>query len=82
MIGFVIVEVCESNLMSAYDLEQLEIIYPGVSVLRSECLSQCELCRQNPFALVNGALVFAETGDECYLLLQTHIEQEINAFME
>ncbi|GEN57595.1 UPF0349 protein [Halolactibacillus alkaliphilus] len=54
-IGIIIVEICESNLLSTIETEGLlEEEYPEVSVITSSCLSYCGLCRLRPFAMVNG----------------------------
>ncbi|MDB5085404.1 MAG: hypothetical protein JWN30_2290 [Bacilli bacterium] len=76
-IGFVLVEVCDSNWVSALDLEDLEQQYPGVSVLRSECLSLCEFCRESAYALVNGEIVSAATAEQCLIRIKEKIEQEL-----
>ncbi|WP_170243724.1 DUF1450 domain-containing protein [Halolactibacillus alkaliphilus] len=53
--GIIIVEICESNLLSTIETEGLlEEEYPEVSVITSSCLSYCGLCRLRPFAMVNG----------------------------
>ncbi|WAH37625.1 DUF1450 domain-containing protein [Alicyclobacillus dauci] len=74
--GIVIVEVCDSSLMSGFNLEELESLYPGVSVLRSECLSKCGLCHVSPYAYVNGHIVFDRDPDTCYEKIKQRIEYE------
>ncbi|MDQ0088355.1 uncharacterized protein YuzB (UPF0349 family) [Paenibacillus anaericanus] len=79
-LGIVVVEVCDSNLMSALELEDLEEEYPEVAVLRTECLSLCGLCKIRPYALVNAKRVFATTSEECIKLIKQRIEEELLAF--
>lgn len=75
--GFIIVEVCESNWICDLNLESLEELYPGVSVLRTECLSRCGLCRQSPYAYVNGHIVFAKDAQTCFEKVKARIEYEL-----
>ncbi|CAM4279863.1 DUF1450 domain-containing protein [Paenibacillus macerans] len=79
-LGIVIVEVCDSNLMSALDLENLEQEYPEIAVMRAECLSLCGLCRLRPYALVNGKRVIGKTTEECVQLVKQAIEDELKAY--
>ncbi|CAH0120872.1 MULTISPECIES: DUF1450 domain-containing protein [unclassified Paenibacillus] len=81
-LGIVVVEVCDSNLLSALELEDLETLYPEVSVLRLDCLSFCGLCRLRPYAIVNGKRVFAKTTEECVERIKQTIESELAAFYE
>lgn len=78
--GIVIVEVCDSNLMSALDLEQLEQEYPEIAVMRAECLSLCGLCKLRPYALVNGKRVVAKTTEDCLSLVKQSIEAELSIY--
>ncbi|WP_187377808.1 DUF1450 domain-containing protein [Paenibacillus senegalimassiliensis] len=78
--GIVIVEVCDSNLMSALDLEQLEQEYPEIAVMRAECLSLCGLCKLKPYALVNGKRVVAKTTEDCLGLVKQAIEAELSIY--
>lgn len=78
--GIVVVEVCDSNLMSALELEQLEEKYPEIAVLRLDCLNLCGLCKIRPYAMVNGKKVFAKTTEECIALIRQTIEEELKAF--
>lgn len=82
MMGIVVVEVCDSNLMSALDLEHLEELYPEIAVLRADCMNLCGLCKIRPYALVNGKRVFGKTTEECVELIKAAIEQELVVFHE
>ncbi|WP_334071834.1 MULTISPECIES: DUF1450 domain-containing protein [Paenibacillus] len=80
--GIVVVEVCDSNLLSALDLEQLEEEFPEIAVLRLDCLNLCGLCKLRPYAMVNGQKVFAKTTEECLSLIKETIRRELEAFHE
>ncbi|WP_199925614.1 DUF1450 domain-containing protein [Paenibacillus bouchesdurhonensis] len=79
-LGIVVVEVCDSNLLSSLELEQLEEEYPEIAVLRLDCLNLCGLCKLRPYAMVNGKRVFAKTVEECVQLIKQTIEEELRAF--
>ena len=80
--GIVVVEVCDSNLMSALELEHLEELYPEVAVLRADCMSLCGLCRLRPYALVNGKRVIGKTTEECIENIKSAIEAELAVYFE
>lgn len=63
----VVIEVCDVNSAAALDLESIEETYPGVSVIRNPCLSQCAQCAVAPFAYINGEIL---TGTDKETLLQ------------
>lgn len=52
--GLVLVEVCDANPACVPELFQFEQQLPGVSVLETSCLSECDLCEQSPYVLVDG----------------------------
>jgi uncharacterized protein YuzB (UPF0349 family) len=80
--GIVVVEVCNNNLISILDLEQLEEEYPEIAVMRTDCLNFCGMCRARPYAMVNGNKVFAKTSEECLMLIKQTIEEELKEFYE
>lgn len=75
--GIVLVEVCESNPAASLDLEKLEETYSGVTVIRNECLSHCELCAQKPYLMINGDLVIGEDLASLQTLMHEKIESEL-----
>jgi len=75
--GIVIVEVCDVNPASALDLEQLEKDYPGVSVMRTPCLSNCTHCAVAPFAYVNGELLANASRELLWAEVRDMIEKEL-----
>ncbi|MBU5595633.1 YuzB family protein [Amphibacillus sp. MSJ-3] len=76
--GIIIVEICESNLLQTIEAENLfESEYPEVSVLVSECLSFCGLCRFKPFALVNGRRIRGRDIEDCINKIRQAIEEEL-----
>lgn len=77
-IGIIIVEICESNLLSTIETEGLlENEYPEVSVITSSCLSFCGLCRLRPFAMVNGKRIKGKDVDDALTNIRAAIEEEL-----
>ena len=60
-----IIEFCITNLASGSQAakEKLEED-PNLDVIEYGCLSNCELCYDHLYALVNGEMVTGETPDE------------------
>jgi uncharacterized protein YuzB (UPF0349 family) len=79
-LGIVIVEVCDVNPASALELERLEEDFPGTSVIRNSCLSNCTMCATTPFAYVNGELLLHEEREGLWTLIKAMVEQELKAF--
>ncbi|MFS0781496.1 DUF1450 domain-containing protein [Bacillus sp. 1P06AnD] len=79
--GIIIVEICDSNLLSSADLEGLLSEYPEVTVMRYECLNRCSLCKMRPYALVNGNQIYAASISECIPLIKEAIEEELSFFL-
>jgi uncharacterized protein YuzB (UPF0349 family) len=75
--GIVIVEVCDVNPASGLDLEQLEQEYPGVSVIRTPCLSNCTQCAAVPYAYINGEFVSATDPQALWNELKLAIVEEL-----
>jgi uncharacterized protein YuzB (UPF0349 family) len=75
--GIVVVEVCDVNPASGLQLERLEEEHPGVSVIRSPCLSNCTMCATVPYAYVNGEMLTATTREELWAALKRAIEEEL-----
>ncbi|MBO2944208.1 DUF1450 domain-containing protein [Paenibacillus sp. F411] len=80
--GIVIVEICDSNLMSALELERLEELYPEIAVMRADCMNLCGLCKLRPYALVNGKRVIGATTEECVENIKRAIEGELALYLE
>lgn len=78
--GIVVVEICDSNLMSALELEHLEELYPEIAVLRADCMNLCGLCKLRPYALVNGKRVIGKTTEECIENIKAAIEAELAVY--
>lgn len=78
LIGIVVVEICESNLLQTINAENLfESEYPEVAVLVSDCLNFCGLCRLKPYALVNGRRIRGKDVDDCIQKIRQTIEEEL-----
>ena len=82
IMGIVIVEICDSNLMSALELEGLEELYPEVAVLRADCMNLCGLCKLRPYALVNGKRVVGQSTEECVEKIKEAIQAELAVYFE
>ncbi len=80
--GIIVIEICNANLITAFDSDELEVQFPEVSVIRMECLNLCGLCRTSPYALVNGKRIFAKTIEQCVELITERIKQELAEFKE
>lgn len=78
--GIVVVEVCDSNLLSALELENLEEEFPEVAVLRLDCLGLCGLCKLRPYAMVNGSRVSGKTTEECLDQIRLKIQEDLTAY--
>ncbi|GEL78828.1 DUF1450 domain-containing protein [Tenuibacillus multivorans] len=79
--GLVVVEICDGNLISQINLEELlEKEYPEVAVIENSCLSFCGLCAVRPYALVNGKRVFGKNTEEAVEKIKALIEEELAVF--
>ncbi|WP_407272376.1 DUF1450 domain-containing protein [Radiobacillus sp. PE A8.2] len=80
--GIVVVDICDANFMSTIDVEGiLESEYPEVSVLSSDCLSFCGMCRLKPYAMVNGKRISGKTPEECLNKIREAIEEELAFYL-
>jgi len=81
IVGIVVIDVCDGNAITTLDIEGiLESEFPEVSVIISECLLHCGLCRVRPYALVNGKKVFAKTPEECLDKIRETIKKELAVY--
>ncbi|BAU26874.1 uncharacterized protein YuzB (UPF0349 family) [Aneurinibacillus soli] len=68
------VEFCASNLGIGSELAKKALEEePDVDVLEYGCLGNCGQCFVQPYALVNGTLIVADTGEELLAAIRTHI---------
>jgi len=79
--GFILVEICDNNLLATIDLEGIFSDRPEVAVLRYECLNLCGLCSIRPYALINGERVFAKTVEECIAAIKQKVDEELEQYM-
>ncbi|UOF89779.1 YuzB family protein [Fodinisporobacter ferrooxydans] len=70
-------EVCDINPICLLDIEALEQEYPGVSVLKTSCLSNCSICAETPFAYVNGEMLTADSPELLLAQIRKQIEEEL-----
>lgn len=78
--GLVLVEVCDNNQLNTEAIDRLETRFPAVAVLRSDCLSNCALCRVRAYALVNGRMIYGKTVDECLDSIEREIKVEFEKY--
>ncbi len=79
-LGIVVVEICEYNALDLEQLEELEVKYPEVAVMQTNCLTMCNMCRVRPYALINGTRVHAKTTEECMEQIEQVVQDELQAF--
>ncbi|WP_181349526.1 YuzB family protein [Thalassobacillus sp. CUG 92003] len=71
-----IVEFCVNNIMNGADEAMKELDKdPDLDVVEYGCLSNCGLCSQSLYALVNGERVIAETPKELVDNIYQHLEE-------
>jgi uncharacterized protein YuzB (UPF0349 family) len=80
--GIVIVEVCDVNPASGLDLEKLEEEFPGVTVIRTPCLSNCTQCASLPYAYVNGEILTADDRESLLDRIKQAIAKELQDWEE
>lgn len=72
------VQVCRRNQAAALlradpgVATELEVVVEAV-----DCLDRCTLCEKGPFALVNGRMLYAETGAQLLALLRQGQERTL-----
>lgn len=76
-----IIEFCVSNMHNGSDttMKRLEQD-PQLDVIEYGCLGNCGQCYMEPYALVNGEIVAADSGDELYELIIAKIKKLETAF--
>ncbi|WP_394239576.1 DUF1450 domain-containing protein [Niallia oryzisoli] len=73
------IEFCQRNLDQFLD-EESTLLFQAffnedqVTVKEYTCLSQCELCKENPYAKVNGEILTAQHSKELISKLKDLIE--------
>ncbi|NBI28873.1 YuzB family protein [Chengkuizengella marina] len=74
-----IIEFCTNNMHLGTDkiMKELEK-NPEYDVIEYGCLGYCGVCSMEPYALVNGDLITAETPDQ----LKEKIEKEIEEYLK
>ncbi|WP_274363884.1 YuzB family protein [Paenibacillus thermotolerans] len=71
-----IVEFCAGNMHNGTDRVMKRMKQtPGVDVIEYGCLGNCGQCYLDPYALVNGEIVSAETADELYEAIMAKIKE-------
>jgi len=81
-LGLIVVEVCNRNSIASSPLEELEVQYPEVAVIRTNCLNNCNMCRVVPYAMVDEQRVYAKTLDQCLEQINETIKKKVMDFWE
>ena len=74
--GIVIVEVCDYNILSAAELEEV-FQRNNVAVMSYDCMNFCGMCAMGPYAMVNGRRIFGKTAEECIRKIKAAVEEEL-----
>lgn len=70
------VEFCASNLGIGSEVVKKALEEENeVDVLEYGCLGNCGQCFVQPYALVNGTLIAADTGEELLTAIRAHVEK-------
>ena len=71
-----IIEFCVNNARCGTGelIQKLEQ-QPHIDVVEYSCVGQCSTCAAQPFALVDGQIVYANTAEQLYLSIMEQIEQ-------
>ncbi|WP_172196411.1 DUF1450 domain-containing protein [Saccharibacillus qingshengii] len=69
------IKFCEKNIdrFSKQAYKELKSKYDDVKVKKDGCLKECRLCRTEPFAIVKGEIVRAETPKKLVKKLEKRI---------
>jgi len=79
-----LIEFCVNNMHFGTDevMRRLED-RPDAETIEYGCLSNCDQCYLEPYALVDGEIVSAETAEELYeKIIQKLNEEEIDPFAD
>ena len=67
---------CENNKGTGKVCKKLEEKHPKLNVKRKDCVKKCGPCKKTPFALVDGEVVKADSGEELYEILEKMIDKK------
>ncbi|RIV17336.1 DUF1450 domain-containing protein [Alicyclobacillaceae bacterium I2511] len=54
-----LIEVCDANQACIPELFELEQQFSNLSILETPCMSECEMCQQSAYVLLEGSLINA-----------------------
>jgi uncharacterized protein YuzB (UPF0349 family) len=73
-----IIEFCNNNMHHGTEkLMQTLELNKDYDVILYGCLGNCGQCLSEPFALVNGTIVEADTKDELQVKIDVQVQQEL-----
>lgn len=71
-----LVEFCINNLTpDVIEVKNTLERDPGIDVLEYGCLGNCGICARQPYAMVNGEVITAETGEELLQKIRQAIDE-------
>lgn len=71
--AFFIVEVCDANPAACAAVFALEEEFPGIVVMETSCMSECELCASRPYAFIDGLRMDAPTVEQLMANIRAHL---------
>lgn len=76
-VGWALVEVCDANAACTPELFSLEEELPGLSVLETSCLSECELCACRPYVIFDGTIITEARVPDLLQALRQRLSTEL-----
>lgn len=79
MYGLIMLEFCDANPAAGLQ-EKIQEEFPDITVLENTCMSQCQLCDESWYAMLDGEVVYG--NDECDFIdkLRIAIQQHKSAY--
>lgn len=67
---------CEQNVAVTEVREKINKNYPDVQTTINKCIGECGKCNWDYIARINGKLVFSESSDELYGIIEEAIKKK------
>lgn len=71
------IEVCDANPACVPELFELENEFPGVSVLETSCMSECDVCATSSYVFIDGKLLSADDTNTLLSQLRHRIRESL-----
>lgn len=75
-----LIEICTNNEVAIMEIYDLEKSFNGVSILETDCMGECELCLNKPYAFSNGTLRVGSSVPDLISLLKDDVVNFCNQF--